>query len=286
MAPQPAPPDWNEDLNQHAPADALAAALADSQAALNIGTKRILELESRCEELSRHLEAERTANVSLRTTIEQHHLQQAAAENLLTLKDREIVDAQSHLLRATENHKASVKYLIASGIEFDSAFQHLRKQLAGQRAWRVMLAIRKAYTLWTSHGLNGKLRALNIPFELKSPALFQYDVGFPSLWDYWPATGATPRPLLHQPAARGNPARHDVIVLPIFDFEFRYQRPQQLAAHLANAGHRVFWLSPTRFHAPTSASQFRAFSRPREIDSPRNSSGIATFSPAVKSGSN
>jgi GT2 family glycosyltransferase/glycosyltransferase involved in cell wall biosynthesis len=51
------------------------------------------------------------------------------------------------------------------------------------------------------------------------------------------------------PARRVAEARFDIVVLPIFDWEFRHQRPQQLAEHLARAGHRVYWISPTRMLA-------------------------------------
>lgn len=38
-------------------------------------------------------------------------------------------------------------------------------------------------------------------------------------------------------------ARHDVICLPIIDWDFRFQRPQQLMSRFGAAGHRVFYLS-------------------------------------------
>ncbi len=47
-------------------------------------------------------------------------------------------------------------------------------------------------------------------------------------------------------AAVGPTARRDVIIFPIIDWEFRFQRPQQLACQMASAGHRVFYLR-TRF---------------------------------------
>lgn len=40
-------------------------------------------------------------------------------------------------------------------------------------------------------------------------------------------------------------AKYDVIVLPIIDWEFRFQRPQQIATRLAAAGHRVFYVRTT-----------------------------------------
>lgn len=50
---------------------------------------------------------------------------------------------------------------------------------------------------------------------------------------------APPRPLA--PLARGD--RHDVLCLPIIDWDFRFQRPQQLMSQFAAAGHRVFYVS-------------------------------------------
>jgi len=35
----------------------------------------------------------------------------------------------------------------------------------------------------------------------------------------------------------------DVIVLPVIDWHFRFQRPQQLSCHMAQRGHRVFYLA-------------------------------------------
>lgn len=43
----------------------------------------------------------------------------------------------------------------------------------------------------------------------------------------------------------------DLIVLPIIDWDFRYQRPQQLASQFADQGHRVFYLRTT-FHQEKS----------------------------------
>ena len=39
------------------------------------------------------------------------------------------------------------------------------------------------------------------------------------------------------------PKHYDVIVLPIIDWHFRYQRPQQLASRFAARGHRVFYVA-------------------------------------------
>jgi GT2 family glycosyltransferase/glycosyltransferase involved in cell wall biosynthesis len=43
------------------------------------------------------------------------------------------------------------------------------------------------------------------------------------------------------------PSAYDVVIFPIIDWGFRFQRPQQLAKQFADAGHRVFYLRTT-FH--------------------------------------
>ncbi|MDF1500223.1 MAG: glycosyltransferase [Anaerolineales bacterium] len=47
------------------------------------------------------------------------------------------------------------------------------------------------------------------------------------------------------------PANVDFLILPIIDWDFRIQRPQQLARRLANAGHRIFYLSPNFIQGDT-----------------------------------
>src|SRR5437867_4439438 len=62
-------------------------------------------------------------------------------------------------------------------------------------------------------------------------------------------TGPNPFPLSEITAISSLPAAlrpevYDVIVFPIIDWEFRFQRPQQIATQFAEAGHRVFYLRP------------------------------------------
>src|SRR2546430_17171771 len=52
--------------------------------------------------------------------------------------------------------------------------------------------------------------------------------------------------------------RYDVVVLPIFDFQFRFQRPQQIAVQFARTGHRVFWISPARMLPASSAALYES----------------------------
>ncbi|MBC7928506.1 MAG: glycosyltransferase [Bryobacteraceae bacterium] len=55
-------------------------------------------------------------------------------------------------------------------------------------------------------------------------------------------------PLVHDnPEAPRTASRVDIISFSIIDWEFRYQRPQQIMSQFAANGHRVFYLSVSRF---------------------------------------
>jgi glycosyltransferase involved in cell wall biosynthesis len=56
-----------------------------------------------------------------------------------------------------------------------------------------------------------------------------------------PSVPAAPAPPATVPAVTLD--RHDVLCLPIIDWDFRFQRPQQLLSQFAEAGHRVFYVS-------------------------------------------
>lgn len=135
--------------------------------------------------------------------------------------------------------------------EFDSAQNSLLETLRSQRAWRAMLAIRKAYTLWTRRAFPRSLSAFAAPLDFicgRQTALDQYDIPFPNAWDFLPDSISQKTSI--SPAAPNvdhSADKYDIVVLPIFDFEFRFQRPQQIAAAFARSGHRVFWVSPSRF---------------------------------------
>ena len=49
---------------------------------------------------------------------------------------------------------------------------------------------------------------------------------------------------------------HDIVCFPIIDWDFRFQRPQQLMLRFAAAGHRVFYISQT-FHSSGPAYRLR-----------------------------
>ena len=135
--------------------------------------------------------------------------------------------------------------------QYERRFERLLDEYRSQRAWRVMIAIRKAYDLWVRRGWTGKLSALSalLTGPFRQHGYEDQEIDFPALSHFLPAPpdldgfGSL---VANQLRAR-LPRRYDVVILAIIDFDFRFQRPQQLAAQFAKNGHRVFWVSPTRF---------------------------------------
>ncbi len=126
-----------------------------------------------------------------------------------------------------------------------------------QRAWKVMVVLRKAYSLLTRRGLLRFVKwAVALPWAGVGE-LHEYELRFPDLWNFIPSEFRKPTQAVTGPKSLPSPTRkYDVIVLPIFDFEFRYQRPQQIAAQFAIRGHRVFWVSPSRTLPPFAGDYF------------------------------
>jgi GT2 family glycosyltransferase/glycosyltransferase involved in cell wall biosynthesis len=148
----------------------------------------------------------------------------------------------------------------------------------GQRAWATMLLMRKFYTLLLKHGWRGRGEFLVILARLmlgRPVDLSDVELKFPDLWNYvsgdllsynaleQQADPADPAPasmiIETQIQPRGSAQQlYDVVILSIIDFDFRFQRPQQIAAEFARRGHRVFWISPTRFLPGSSSEPFAA----------------------------
>jgi len=147
---------------------------------------------------------------------------------------------------------------ISTGIaHYESALEHALSGYRDQRAWRLMIAIRKAYDLWTRGGLRGKVRA--IPLLLSAPfrthrTFPDQEIQLPSIRSYVPDLDASTTRTDVLPAPL--PRKYDVVILAIVDFDYRFQRPQQIAAQFAKNGHRVFWISPTRFVAPENRDPY------------------------------
>ena len=168
-------------------------------------------------------------------------------------------------LNAAEQSRAA---MVAELDRYRALLQSQLEVYRSQRAWKVMLVFRKAYTLLVRRSKFAFLRwALGLPFGHVG-RLEDDELTFPDIAGYIPDTfrrswveeiqgqaqaGIRPRTdklpgpssQAGMPVPQGN--RFDAVILAIIDFDFRFQRPQQVAAEFARQGHRVFWISPTRF---------------------------------------
>ena len=161
--------------------------------------------------------------------------------------DRRVIDLTAQLHQSTRQQLET----IAEMRRFRASFQNELEAQRSQRAWQIMLLIRKAYTLLHRGSKPAFLRWAISAAAGKWGALGEYEPRFPDIAAYIPETVAPPA----IPAPARNPPqrnRIDVVILAIIDFDFRFQRPQQIAAEMARRGHRVFWISPSRFLPPSS----------------------------------
>jgi GT2 family glycosyltransferase/glycosyltransferase involved in cell wall biosynthesis len=229
---------------------------------IDVVTSQLADLQADKRDLTRRLEQVEKKNVALTEEGDKcrKELETAEAENirLTRLADqraREIRDIRDQELASSHRVLQEIGDLRQAALtavsEFDSAQNSLLQTLRSQRAWRAMLAIRKAYTLWTRRAFPHRLSAFAAPLDFlcgRQTALDPYDIPFPNAWDFLPDSISQDTSIF--PAAPNidhSADKYDIVVLPIFDFEFRFQRPQQIAAAFARSGHRVFWISPSRF---------------------------------------
>jgi GT2 family glycosyltransferase/glycosyltransferase involved in cell wall biosynthesis len=162
--------------------------------------------------------------------------------------------------------------------DFSAQMETLLATYRSQRAWKVMVWLRKAYTILTRQGKAAFLRFLAAtPFTGGGP-LETHEPEFPVLGTCLPHD--LRKPYTAEPLApelvdevrlrrrRGvvPPAdRYTVVVLPVFHYDYQFQRPQQLASHLARAGHRVFWICPRLHLKPDSPAPYRLREREKNL---------------------
>ncbi|MBX9603814.1 MAG: glycosyltransferase [Bryobacteraceae bacterium] len=150
------------------------------------------------------------------------------------------------IARSAENLRAST---IQSLMEFGAQTDRLLAGYRAERAWRVMVAIRRAYTLLVRRRAWREFLRHPLPdiHELR-----EYDIHLPSVWNYLPGELQVPVPGANTAEADFGDGqdlasrKFDVLILPVFEFHARFQRPQQIAVSLARAGHRVWWASPAQ----------------------------------------
>ncbi len=224
------------------------------------------------------LESDRDSLASERDSL-QARLQATVSESEESLRAerdaRELAEREWAASMASLRTSELARETTAGAIrEFRGRFEHELRTYRSQRAWKVMLYFRGAYTLLVRRGWRGWLQfvrwTLSIPFS--GAGLAEYDLRFPDIGhstiDALVVPAAVPEaaaqkpqellPTAVLPKGFGPPQwnKYDVVILGIIDFDFRFQRPQQIAAQFARAGHRVFWVSPSRFLAPSSEQSY------------------------------
>ena len=114
----------------------------------------------------------------------------------------------------------------ASLNEYSARLEQQRAELRPQRAWRIMLAIRKAYALLFRRGLGGKFELARwlarIPFAGFGD-LSAHEIVWPDLAAYLPEDAREIIRDLRSISASAPPqTSYDVVILAIVDFDFRF----------------------------------------------------------------
>jgi len=194
--------------------------------AVEAASSEMRRVEEERDRLRRELEASRAEEASLRAALARQERSFAAYAS------------RAEALR---------RKALAAWTAYASEFEARQAEYRNQRAWKVMLAVREAYEAAARAPGFEKLRALLLPLRWAGGAPVRDDVTFPDPWRFAPSALHHALPGAPPPAGTAGADRKlDIVILPVFDFEFRYQRPQQIAARMAEAGHRVYWLSPGR----------------------------------------
>jgi polysaccharide pyruvyl transferase CsaB len=239
--------------------DGLAESTAEQTAAeqdRRVLTQKLAAEHKRLRALEESKAALQLSLADLRTRLEN--------ETNALRKSEESRDGHAAALAAAERQRVEAVELWD---RYRTHFYRTLEVYRNQRAWQMMLLFRKAYTLLTRRSKASFLRwAAGVPFR-NFGSLAEYDLDFPdpaawvpdalrqSLGTPAPAASGPAQPESQLAAEPENPPQRDLpdlVVLAIIDFDFRFQRPQQLAAEFARRGHRVFWISPTRFLPPGS----------------------------------
>ena len=236
--------------------DALAKAHSDEQRTeLGQAKATVAKLENGTESLRQAVErSEANLEASLaclQTRVSE--LENQAAGLLQALEQSEARYANSE--RQGQELKQSMAKVYAAAQRYSEVFDYNLDVYRSQRAWKLMLAVRRAYAMALRHGWKGRLRLLFGP----RPSLADYELSFPALDVYLPKwlDGGSLGVDSTLPPHQLPPGCYDVVVLAIIDFDFRFQRPQQIAVEFARRGHRVFWLTSTQVLPPESPVPYR-----------------------------
>lgn len=221
-------------------------------------------LSTRMEEWQSSFEAEREqAMASLRVQLGEQEKKLAGLEAQLTDKDQALIGSREHI---AENEKITTA-LAAQIAEREKAIHALSVQLATQETKLDQITSTIGWRLLSLYGpfkyryLLPVYRMLGLPVSEFKRSDKQKTVQ--SLLDQLAKQTQTVQILSSMLAERGPaeealPAQtsaqryqfelsnaYDVICFPIIDWDFRFQRPQQLMCRFASAGHRVFYVAQT-----------------------------------------
>ena len=163
--------------------------------------------------------------------------------------ERDVAELEKSLRRAEHVRREASIGLKAFAAQAATIVHQQRRD----RAWRLMLQLRKAHALLVRQ--RSPLAFLKWLPRLRhetTDELAAYERGYPVVADYVPSAIHEPFDLTPETVSSGvvpgscARGKYDVVMLPVFEFDFRRQRPQQIATEFARAGHRVFWISPSR----------------------------------------
>lgn len=175
--------------------------------------------------LAADLETARAAQSELRETL------QAVNEELEAQRQ-----SQAELLRTTVELR---EQKAATDAERSALLSEIERLRGSEKELRDALRLIHSSKLWRFASVYWELR--------RAPRRLRERVG---RWSGALRWGRGGRAADRQRSAMRAPAPsvgtgYDVLMLPIIDWEFRFQRPQQIATQLADHGHRVYYLRTT-----------------------------------------
>ena len=234
-----------------------------------------LETEKALQELTRQLSEERVVVDSLTTLLTEHEearaCQLAEHENLVRSLTARLAETERSVnafsTRAAESERNATA-LAAKFKEREGTISSLSGQLSQKERELQKITSTLGWRLLNAYGpikyryLLPVYRLLGLPPYRRGSSKKEQPGPMPTPWpeihtsvDVSPEREQARQPLEHESAEQefdelrrvlsSESHAYDVVCFPIIDWDFRFQRPQQLMSRFAAAGHRVFYLSQT-----------------------------------------
>ncbi len=234
--------------------------IASARAAAESDRSRIARLEEVAEGRERRIRdlendesalRKQLAVAKLDTAQTQRRLADAAAEAERTRKRAAVLEGENlRLVEAVDKARREVDAWKAAHDNAREWLEGVREEL---RLWKASRLFRAGTIYWRLRGMlaGRSSRPAQVTETIVTGGSGEASTPPPPSPAAGPASKAGPgperppvRPSGVEPLPRGT---YDVLVFPIIDWEFRFQRPQQLASQFGRKGHRVLYLSCTRF---------------------------------------